>query len=105
MSNFSNRLTNGIYLPPLRMCSDDDDICLESLGNYLKTFIIDGNEELMDVRNKIKTDFDLLNKFEKDKQSQVFNKILKRTVEESSQSALQNIGVQGQRDHVQRISK
>lgn len=104
MTNFSNKLTNGIYLPPFRLNSVNDDICFNSLGNYLKTFIMDDNKELIDVRLKIKTDFDLLTIFNNNKQSQSFNKILKRTVEKSGHGALKHIGVSAQKETVRKIS-
>ena len=57
MSNFTNRLTNGIYLPTFSLHNDDD--ILRDLTSYLLSF-----ENLTDVRPKIKTDFDLLNLFD-----------------------------------------
>ena len=62
MSNFTNRLTNGIYLPPFSLHSDD--YILKDLAKYLATF-----EGLNDVRPKIKSDFNLLSMFNNYKQT------------------------------------
>lgn len=60
MSNFTNKLTNGIYLPAYNLHEDKNDKMLKSLGHYLMSFVKPG---VADVRNKIKVDFDLLTKF------------------------------------------
>jgi hypothetical protein len=60
MSNFTNKLTNGIYLPMYSLHNDKNDIMLKSLSKYLYSFT---NPEVIDVRAKIKVDFDLLTKF------------------------------------------
>jgi hypothetical protein len=58
MSNFTNKLTNGIYLPPYSLHDDKNDKILQTLGHYLLSL-----SETADVRAKIKVDFDLLTKF------------------------------------------
>lgn len=68
MRNYTNRLTNGIYLPQFSL--HDDDEILQYLSNYLVNF-----EKVVDVRTKIKTDFNLLNLFNNFKQNQAFQKI------------------------------
>jgi hypothetical protein len=60
MSNFTNKLTNGIYLPMYSLHDDKNDIMLKSLSQYLHSFTKPG---ISDVRAKIKVDFDLLTKF------------------------------------------
>ena len=66
MSNFTNKLTNGLYLPPIRFSSSQEyDVCLKSLLKYLTSFVLEPNEK--DVRNLIKVDFDLLNRFNNNK--------------------------------------
>lgn len=64
MSNFTNKLTNGIYLPPYSLHDDKDDQMLKILGHYLVSF-----KDIPDVRPKIKVDFDLLTKFNGFKQN------------------------------------
>ena len=64
MSNFTNKLTNGIYLPPFSLHDDKNDKMLQTLGHYLMSFA-----EVADVRAKIKVDFDLLTKFNGFKQN------------------------------------
>ena len=60
MSNFTDKLTNGIYLPPYSL--HDDDLILKELTSYLLSF-----ENLEDVRPKIKQDFNLLSLFNNNK--------------------------------------
>ena len=78
MSNFTNKLTNGVYLPPYNLHDDKNDRMLKELGHYLLSF-----SQVPDVRAKIKVDFDLLTKFNGFKQNQAFMKIAQRTQEES----------------------
>jgi hypothetical protein len=78
MSNFTNKLTNGIYLPPYSLHDDKNDKILQTLGHYLLSF-----SDITDVRAKIKVDFDLLTKFNGFKQNQAFMKIAQRTQEET----------------------
>ena len=66
MANFTNRLTNGIWLPTYRIIDDSEDDALKSLIKYLLEFV--NIDELPDVRVKIKTDFDLVGKFNNQKQ-------------------------------------
>jgi hypothetical protein len=80
MSNFTNRLTNGVFLPCYRMHEDEGDRMLEVLLKYLGEFILPSSP-LMDFRQKIKEDFGLLEKFNGFKQTQAFLKI-KKTLEE-----------------------
>lgn len=80
MCNFTNRLTNGIFLPCYRMHEDENDVMLRTLLKYLGTFIMP-QEPLHDFRTKIKKDFGLLEKFNGFKQTQAFLKI-KKTLEE-----------------------
>ena len=61
MANFTNRLTNGIWLPTYRIIDDSEDHTLKILIKYLLDF--SNVESLPDVRVKIKTDFDLVGKF------------------------------------------
>ena len=62
MSNFTNRLTNGIFLPCYRMHEDESDKMLMVLLKYLGSFIY-SSEPLSDFRTKIKQDFGLLERF------------------------------------------
>ena len=62
MSNFTNRLTNGIFLPCYRMHEDENDVMLKTLLKYLGEFIFPV-QPLSDFRTKIKHDFGLLEKF------------------------------------------
>ena len=80
MSNFTNKLTNGLYLPPYSLHDDKNDRMLKSLGQYLLSL---AKSSVADVRQKIKVDFDLLTKFNGFKQNQAFLKIAQRTQEES----------------------
>lgn len=49
MSNFTNRLTNGIFLPCYRMHEDENDVMLKTLLKYLGEFIFP-DEPLPDFR-------------------------------------------------------
>lgn len=60
MQNFTNKLTNGIFLPYFNPSEFGQDIALPSLLRYLLSFIA---QDISDIRNKIKYDFDLLTKF------------------------------------------
>ena len=62
MSNYTNKLTNGIFLPPYRLHNDSDDQILKMLLKYIGGFIAIQNP-VEDVRTKIKHDFGLLEKF------------------------------------------
>ena len=64
MSNFTNRLTNGIFLPCYRMHEDENDVILRTLLKYLGSFLQES-----DFRTKIKNDFGLLEKFNGFKQT------------------------------------
>ena len=68
MSNFTNKLTNGIFVPAFLL--SEQDFILKSLQQYLINLY-----ELKDARQQIKTDFNLLNKFNNSKQNQAFFKI------------------------------
>ena len=71
MSNFTNKLTNGLYIPPIRFSQNQEgDMCLKSLLKYLVSFVLDPPES--DVRNRIKIDFDMLNRFNNNKQCLAF---------------------------------
>ena len=63
-----------------RLHSDDEDNMLKILLKYLGEFILPLSSNV-DIRNKIKEDFDLLEKFNGFKYTQAFLKI-KRTLEE-----------------------
>ena len=68
MSNYTNKLTNGIFLPPYRLHNDVDDTILKVLLKYLGGFV-DISNPVEDVRSKIKQDFGLLEKFNGYKQN------------------------------------
>jgi hypothetical protein len=72
MHNYTVHLTNGLYLPPYHLDKDHDDKWLYYLGQYLMEFV-----HIKNVRQKIKTDFDLDKMFEESKQNQAFKKIQK----------------------------
>lgn len=59
LSNFANRLTNGVWLPPVQMHSFEDDVALVSLLRYLLQL-----DDCDDIRTKIKQDFGLTVKFD-----------------------------------------
>ena len=84
MSNYTNKLTSGIFIPPYRLHNDSDDQVLKMLLKYLGGFI-DQTNPIEDVRAKIKHDFGLLEKFNGYKQNQAFVKI-KKTLEEAMAS-------------------
>jgi len=60
MQNFTSKLTNGVFLPAYRLHEDATDNLLKSLLVYLLSFI---RFNITDVRQKIKKDFNLLEKF------------------------------------------
>lgn len=60
MSSFTKSLTNGVFLPSYRIHEDNNDFLLSSLQNYLLSFVM---LEVLDVRSKIKLDFEMLKKF------------------------------------------
>ncbi len=61
---FTNRLTNGIFLPTQKLLDDENDKMLKILLKYLGNFVLDeGAAEGFDIRNKITVDFGLLEKF------------------------------------------
>lgn len=60
MSSFTKSLTNGVFLPSYRIHEDKNDFILNSLQNYLLSFVM---LEVIDVRSKIKLDFEMLKKF------------------------------------------
>ena len=68
MSNYTNRLTNGIFVPLYRLHEDPEDAVLEILLKYLGDFIL-ADPAIEDFRNKIKEDFKLLEKFNSFKQT------------------------------------
>ena len=39
MSNYTNKLTNGIFVPPFRLHNDLDDDILKMLLKYLGSFV------------------------------------------------------------------
>ena len=83
MHSFTNRLTNGIFVPIFRVnSSNEEHNILKSLLQYLNSFITPPCE---DFRIKIKMDFNLLEKFNGFKQTQAFLKI-KKTLEEAMDS-------------------
>lgn len=84
MANYTNKLTNGIFIPPYRLHNDVEDNTLKMLLKYLGGFI-DIENPVDDVRTKIKHDFGLLEKFNGYKQNQAFLKI-KKTLEEAMAS-------------------
>jgi hypothetical protein len=92
MSNYTNRLTNGIYVPVYNLHEDNQDIVLPILLNYLTSFKDPDNHS--DVRKKIKCDFKLMSKFNSQKQIQAFGKILMRTIEETgADKAIEQLGL------------
>jgi hypothetical protein len=62
MGSYTNRLTNGIYVPLFRASEYHSDSILKTLLKYLVEFT-DPLFAISDVRAKIKTDFNLLGKF------------------------------------------
>ena len=78
MSSFTNRLTNGIFVPCYRLHLDSEDNTLKSLLKYLFEFI---QTQEIDFKAKIKDDFKLLEKFNGYKQTQAFFRI-KKTLDE-----------------------
>ena len=88
MQNFTNRLTNGVFLPSFALTSASSDDLLKVLLKYLGEFI-DPTSPIEDVRNKIKKDFNLLEKFNGYKQTQAFLRI-KKTLEEAMEITTTN---------------
>lgn len=66
MQNFTSKLTNGIFLPAYRLHEDATDQLLKSLLMYILSF---KKQNIVDVRQKIKSDFNLLEKFNDYKQT------------------------------------
>ena len=58
MQSFTTRLTNGIFIPSYRTNEEMDDTVLKSLLKYVDSF-----KEVDDFRQKVKSDFNLLSKF------------------------------------------
>lgn len=82
MHNFTNRLTNGIFVPGFKIHEDNTDTILKSVLKYLGEFIFTRHNQQLDIKSKIKLDFDLLTKFNGFKQTQAYFKI-KKTLEEA----------------------
>lgn len=68
MANYTNRLTNGIFVPLYRLHEDPDDAVLTTLLKYLGDFIL-ADPAVEDFRTKVKEDFKLLEKFNSFKQT------------------------------------
>ena len=62
MESFTNKLTNGIWLPSYRLDKDEKDDTLLILLKYLLEF-----KDYSDIRVKIKSDFNLVKKFNEQK--------------------------------------
>ena len=68
MSNYTNRLTNGIFVPLYRLHEDPTDGALEILLKYLGDFVL-ADPAVEDFRTKVKEDFKLLETFNGFKQT------------------------------------
>lgn len=82
MDSFTFSLTNGIYVPPFLIDRYGSDLTLKSLMKYLGQFI-DPIFNIQDVRQKIKTDFNMVDKFNSFKQTAAILKI-KKTLDETN---------------------
>lgn len=72
---FAKKLSNGIYVPPFYIDKYKSDRILADLSTYLQEFPY--QPQPLDVRPKIKVDFNLLQKFNSSKSNKSYIKIRK----------------------------